>query len=648
MKKITLLAFLLGAALCASAATPISKTELQATRSNGLVPQAIEVQHVSGAKAAISVATTWDFEDAEQFAQFTLVDSDGDGFNWQYYNNTGLETNRMNAHSGEGLIASASYDMDALSALHPDNWLISPEVVLGGALNFWARGQDPSYASEVFGVFVCVGDPSDLSNFVQIGSDVTATGEYVEYEFDLSAFAGQTGYFAIRHYNISDMFFLNIDDITYSPVPSPGLPTNLEVEPASTTAEVSWTPGNNNVASNLRYREWVDPAECALLYDLTDDNYEELIEDWSFVDNDGDGYNWGTKSYVDENGENVAFWSTSWMSGGVGALTPDNWLISPTFKLGGSFKFQAKNISSIFRENLRVYLCTNPNWTSVDEFIPISDDFEPGAGSTLQVYEYDLSQYEGEGCFAIRHYNCTDQYQGVLVDNIEIIPGDAKQPGEWIVVEDVESPYTIDGLTPETTYEVQVQGVNRARAEGDAVSAWTESVIFTTLAAGQEDPVFYVVGDFNSWSKEEGLVEIGEEGATITVDAEGLEFKLITPDVADGEDWIYLGGADDNGVNHFAITEELLGGEISLETPGANFRLPEAGTYTIKLIMVPLKAQVEGLKMIVTKENVTAIETINSEVKGDNNYYNLMGQKMNGNNLPAGIYIHNGKKVVVK
>jgi len=33
---------------------------------------------------------------------------------------------------------------------------------------------------------------------------------------------------------------------------------------------------------------------------------------------------------------------------------------------------------------------------------------------------------------------------------------------------------------------------------------------------------------------------------------------------------------------------------------------------------------------------------------GDNAYYNLMGQRMSGNRLPAGIYIHNGRKVVVK
>ena len=182
------------------------------------------------------------------------------------------------------------------------------------------------------------------------------------------------------------------------------------------------------------------------------------------------------------------------------------------------------------------------------------------------------------------------------------------------------------------------------------------TIVYKKAAEEPENPVFYVVGGFNGWSQQEGMVEIGEAGASITVEAQDLnnpndknqEFKIITPDVADGEDWIWLGGADDNGVGYFGITDELLGGQISLETPGANFRLPEAGTYVIKLVKDETKAHVEGIKMVVTKETVTAIETINSDVKGDNNYYNLMGQKMNGNNLPAGIYIHNGKKIIVR
>ena len=95
------------------------------------------------------------------------------------------------------------------------------------------------------------------------------------------------------------------------------------------------------------------------------------------------------------------------------------------------------------------------------------------------------------------------------------------------------SPFTIDELTPETTYEVQVQAVGPApesiNAEGGMVTKWTESTLFTTLA---EDPL-------------------------------------------------------------------------------------------------------------------VGVETVRVETTGDNNYYNLMGQKVTGN-LPAGIYIHNGKKVVVK
>ena len=46
----------------------------------------------------------------------------------------------------------------------------------------------------------------------------------------------------------------------------------------------------------------------------------------------------------------------------------------------------------------------------------------------------------------------------------------------------------------------------------------------------------------------------------------------------------------------------------------------------------------------------TAIENVNVDNtrQKDNNYYDLMGRKMNSNNLPAGIYIHKGKKIIVK
>lgn len=44
----------------------------------------------------------------------------------------------------------------------------------------------------------------------------------------------------------------------------------------------------------------------------------------------------------------------------------------------------------------------------------------------------------------------------------------------------------------------------------------------------------------------------------------------------------------------------------------------------------------------------TAIDQAVSEVETNGEYYNVMGQKQDKRNLPAGIYIHNGKKVIVK
>ena len=49
-----------------------------------------------------------------------------------------------------------------------------------------------------------------------------------------------------------------------------------------------------------------------------------------------------------------------------------------------------------------------------------------------------------------------------------------------------------------------------------------------------------------------------------------------------------------------------------------------------------------------TYSNSTRIDEVKAATAQDNVYYNLMGQKFNGNNLPAGIYIHNGQKVIVK
>jgi hypothetical protein len=144
---------------------------------------------------------------------WTTIDNDGDGYMW--YHLTGAN---FNNHSGVGHVTSASYQGAALT---PDNWLVTPKAILDGTFSFWAAGQDASYAAEVFAVYVSTTDATSIDNFVKISEDLTATGEMTEYTFDLSSYEGVEGYIAIRHYNITDMFRLNVDDITYIPVETP-------------------------------------------------------------------------------------------------------------------------------------------------------------------------------------------------------------------------------------------------------------------------------------------------------------------------------------------------------------------------------------------------------------------------------------------
>ena len=326
--------------------------------------------HMLGMPKAEGETLVWDFEDEAQFSQFILEDKDGDGYNWQYYNNTGVESGQMSTHEGMGVISSASYVNDGNGGgtpVTPDNWLISPEVTLGGGLSFWAMGQDASYAAEVFGVFVSV----DGENWTQVGADKTATSEYVLYEYDLSPYDGQAGQFAIVHHNVTDMFMLNVDDITFNPAaqvtPDPTMPTALTAEPTTTTAQIAWVPGDNNGTWDLRWRPWTNPALINNLWDLPVPGYESQVNGWRLYDADGDGNNWGL-AYSGTTQDDACFSSASYSGS---ALTPDNWLITPEVGMGGTLKFKTWNRSASYLDKIMVYYAP-ADWTALSDFVAIS------------------------------------------------------------------------------------------------------------------------------------------------------------------------------------------------------------------------------------------------------------------------------------
>ena len=461
----------------------------------------------------------WDFETDDQFDGWMIYDADGDGYNWEvddYYSCNG----------GTISLTSRSYLGGALT---PDNWLFSPQVALEGQLTINAMNYSSSWP-DVFAVYVYLGnladdDEVDITKFVKISDDITAPAQWTEYTFDLSEYEGQTGCFAIRHYNCTDQFRIIIDYISLgTPEPEPTVPDALTVEPGKTSANVAWLDEDDSMW-NLRYRPYNPDAVPSFFEDFENQGVtgDPVAGGWTVIDANGDGYTWYIfdpvySGYESSDGVNMfgnkCATSPSYMGA---ALTPDNWLITPKVNLGGQLSFWACGQDpSYASEHFAVFVTTGEP-DDLSSYVQVSEEFI--ASSPIQEYTVDLSQFEGmEGYVAIRHFNVSDMFR-LNVDNVMI----GTPAPEWIYVNDItDLNYLIEGLTNESTYEVQVQATN-----GDKTSDWTESYIFTT-------------------------------------------------------------------------------------------------------------------------KGKTAIDEIQAEVKGDNIYYNLMGQKMNPANLPAGIYIHNGKKIIVK
>lgn len=353
-------------------------------------------------------AFTVDFNDGIFPEGWTTIDADGDGHNWVL--DTEAESaygyNQSNAGlNGSHMILSGSYHKTA-GALHPDNYLVSPKVTLrsGSTFSFWAGAQDYKYPAEHFGV--CVSDngtsdwtmvqewtmeakgASDDKGFGRDGN-TRDQGRWYYFSVDLSAYAGRK-YIAIRHFNSSDQFFLNVDNIRLGD-PDPG---------------TSFSQNFNNSV---------------------------FPEGWTTIDADGDGYNWvltnqmAAYSYSSPNDGHygtVGMTSGSY-HGSVGPLTPDNYLVTPKVNLvqGSTFSFWACSQDADYpAEHFGVCVSDNgtDGWTMVQEWTMTAKGASGNKGNgrdgnTRDIgnwYQYtvDLSAHAGEKYIAIRHFNCSDEF----------------------------------------------------------------------------------------------------------------------------------------------------------------------------------------------------------------------------------------------
>ena len=434
------------------------------------------------------------------------------------------------------------------------------------------------------------------------GSNDGSTLSDVTFTYDANAKSFTLSNYYIENTSTTEIapVFYSTDLVVYKDIIIP-TPSNPTAEPAITTANVAWTENGEATKWNLRYRPFVDLSGSNRFWDFED---VEQVKEFTIVDADNDGNAWDLEtSKITTNSGTNAMISKSY-DNNKGALTPDNWLITPLTTLGGTFSFYAcGQDDSYYGEVFAVYVFAGEEMGNVSDFVKVSDDFT--ATATMTKYDIDLSAYEGKGYIAIRHYNITDMFY-LNVDDITItVPeNEGKQAAEWTVVETENNPYTIEGLTAETTYEFAVQATT-----ADGNSDWSESAFFTTLAEEPQPTHTYTVagspaGFFGtSWDPT-------IEANNMTLNAETGKYE-----------WTSTEATLDAGANvEFKVTEDH-SWDVSygLNGGGDNVVLTaeKAGKYTLTVYFDP------------QNKNVTGELTLIEEIVPEYSEFYLVGEKIN-------------------
>ncbi len=425
------------------------------------------------------------------------------------------------SHCGDGCMYSASY-INNVGSLRPDNWLVSPQLTLGGTMKVWLKGQDEDEFREHFAIYLSTtGDFLDaggnlLSTVDTLVRETETTNQYQEYTADLSAYNGK-GYIAIRHFNCQDEFYLVVDDFGLYDDNAGGAWTTLSnASPTGTTltnltadttyeyqvgfdyggrtyytSTATLTTLNDNIAPfdlsatalsantatlnwtgygdsyNLRYSQ--GGMAKVTLY-VPNDVWEDGTGYQMLLDEDHNTYGTvipetgGLTSSGDASLETYALFEYKIPVNADGALNTSNVVNGTT----------VTEVTITIPAGTYDWCITNPS--PGDRMWIASENGNVGGRQNDFVFE------------AGKHYTFTvtlDQSSTNDCVNMTVEDDDALAQGNVTNVTGITSlSYTLSGLTATTGYAVYVQSV-----KGEKTSEWS-NVLFTTLGEGS----LYVAG----------------------------------------------------------------------------------------------------------------------------------------------------------
>ena len=417
-----------------------------------------------------SAPKTYDFEDGS-LQGWSAVDNDGDGASWFVMDNDTYS----GSHGGDYYVFVSYNDASAV-----DDWLISPQVQLGGSISFWIKKLNNSSYHDYYRVYVSTTN-TDISSFREITSGtIEPATSYANVSYDLSSYSG-AGYIAIRHTAAADQAYLFVDDITIveggqtipnatSPYTVTGLnpateyvwqvmgdcgdgdvsqwstsstfttldicqaPTGLSsADVTNNSAALSWTGLADTY--NIQYREYDATAPVTVILTVGD------------VWGDGSGY----QMLLDADATAYDNFSTN----GISDYSIFEYKIPTNADYSASTSNIVVNSSVSIQIPAGTYDCFIANPTPGSQVYVAGTSGNVGGRIDNYVFEAGLT-YE----FVPSRYGTGD---GV----------DVTITGWTPVSGTVTSPYTLTGLNPGTTYAWQVQG--------EGCDNWSASNIFTTL-----------------------------------------------------------------------------------------------------------------------------------------------------------------------
>lgn len=416
------------------------------------------------------------------------IDADGDTYNW-----TLSPLGEGYGHnSSDGVVMSYSYS-NYSGALNPNNYLVSPQLTITANnhyVSFWACALDESYPADHFGLALSTTGTA-TSDFVMIQEwTMTAKqGGWHEYTVDLATYVGQNVYIAIRHFNSQDNFCLCVDDIfvgaqNHDPLVSCSISLDGNVVANNVTGtqylldtdgfadnsahntivtatyqsgatlshSTDWTfrSGDNFQGSTTGLHassdgstvnlSWTLPmmsssyAVDEIFYDFAD----STLSDLTLIDANNDGYNFRVYPFGGY-GSGNCLKSDSWMTGNIGALNPDNFIVLPrvtaTENTVFSFMLRDSDMPGIAPdpEHFGVAVSTSGN-TNAADFTMVQEWNSTGSYTE---YSVNLSAYAGQQIYvAIRHFNTTGETYYIYVDDIRItgVEAEITRPAKGVLV----------------------------------------------------------------------------------------------------------------------------------------------------------------------------------------------------------------------